>query len=928
MLILVISMSVFAQSNNQNWSESVPLDPNVVQGTLPNGMRYYIRHNELPKNRADYYIVHNVGAILETPEQNGLAHFTEHMAFNGTKHFPDKALLNFMEKNGVAFGHNVNAFTGTDVTAYMITKVPTTREGLIDTSLLVLEDWSRNISFENSEIDAERGVIREEWRTRRTADFRLRKKTSEAIYNGSKYAVHDVIGELDVINNCEYETLKSFYYDWYRPNLQAIIIVGDVDVKEIEKKIIERFSKLKNPENQKERYTVEIPNNNEPLISVATDEEASRTTVQVIYKHDVVKSEDKNLGYYKLQFQNNLFSIMFNNRLSELTQKENPPYIYSYNFYQDFVRTKAGYYSVALAKPEAVGLAIETILIENKRVQQFGFLQTELDRAKADLLKQIEKQYKEKDKTKTETYIWQYFGHFLTNEPAPGAEYDYKFAKSILPAIYLEEVNKLAKIRIIDKNMVVTVTGPQKDADKIPTVKDIKIIIEKTQNVKIEAYKETISDEPLLKAIPTASKIISEKSENGVVEWKFANGATVVIKQTDFKEDEILMTAYSLGGYSLVSENDIPSAMMVGSIITQSGVGNFSMVDLSKKLAGKNVQINPYIDENDEGFSGTCSPKDFETMLQLMYLYQTQARKDKVVYGAYMQRIKAYLENKALSPNSRFSDTISVVMNDYHPRVKAFNSELLDKVDFEKIFEIYSDRFSDPNNFTYIFVGNINPSKIKPLIETYIGGLALNNREETYRDNNIRAPKNVVKKKIITDLKVEKSTVYVNYHGKYKFNSTNNLMLDAFKYILGLRYTATIREEEGGSYGVRVGVSKNHFPYSNYSVMIKFDCATDKQELLTSIVYREIEKIKNEGPTVEDLQKTKEYFKKLRGEQLQENKFWKNALLSKYYHGIDITKAENFDDILNNMTVSDLKKAANKFFKNNYVEIIMLPKTK
>ncbi|MCD4795017.1 MAG: insulinase family protein [Bacteroidales bacterium] len=925
LLILTFSFVGFAQKTNDHGGK-VPLDKNVIYGTLPNGMKYYIRHNEVPKDRAEYYIVHNVGAVLENKDQNGLAHYTEHMAFNGTKNFPGKGILDFMELNGVAFGHNVNAFTSHDVTAYMLSKVPTTRPGLIDTSLLVLHDWSCFISMEDKEIDLERGVIHEEWRTRRTADFRLRKKTAEVLFNGSKYVEHDVIGDIDVIDNHEYKTMRDFYFDWYRPDLQALIVIGDFDPQDIENRIKKIFADIPKRENPKERYYIDIHDNKEPLIKVATDPEASRISVQLVYKHDIVEPENKDMNYYKLQIENSLYQIMFNNRLNELTQSEHPPYVYAYNFYGDIVRKKAAYYTMGIANPGEIHLTLATLLTENKRVKEHGFTESELERAKSELLMRLEKQYNERSKTKSERYVWRYFSNFLTNEPAPGIEFEFDYNKKILPSIAVGEVNILAKNRITENNMVVTVTGPEIEGKELFKESEILEIIEKIKTRPVEAYVDNVLDEPLLKDIPKASEMISETTENGLTEYKYDNGVTVVIKPTDFKDDEILMTAFSYGGVSLISDEDIPSAMMASSIISMSGVGEFSNIELQKKLSGKNVRVSTFIDMNDEGFNGNCSPAEFETLLQLTYLYFTSPRKDETAYSAYMQRLMAFFENKSLDPNARFRDTISVTMADYHPRVMPFNKELLSKVDYEKLFDIYKDRFKDAEDFVFIFVGNIDSKTAKPLIDSYLGGLPSNDREETFKDNNIRTPKGIVDKKLKFKLEVDKSTVYVNFSGDYKYTPKNNVDLAALRYLFNLRYTETIREEEGGTYGVRVSSERNHYPIETYQMKFKFDCAPEKSEHLTSIIYREVEKIKKEGPTKEDFQKTVEYLKKNREEQLRENSFWKSALLKKYYHGYDPTDAENFDDLVNSLTIESLKKAVNKFFNNDkHVQIVLMP---
>jgi len=542
------------------------------------------------------------------------------------------------------------------------------------------------------------------------------------------------------------------------------------------------------------------------------------------------------------------------------------------------------------------------------------------------LLKQTETQFNERNKTESGDYVWTYFSHFLANEPAPGIEFSYNFTKTTLPLIKLEEVNNLAKERILDKNMVVTITGPGKEGEVLFKESDILGIIEKVKTTPVEAYTETVSDEPLMKEKPTGFKLLTETTENGITVFKYENGVTVVVKPTDFKDDEILMSAYSFGGYSLVSDDDLPSALMASTIVSMSGVGSFNNVDLQKKLSGKNVEVTPFIDRDDEGFDGSCSPDELETMLQLTWLYFNAPVKDETAYSAYMQRIASMLENKSLDPNSKFRDTISVISADRHPRVQPFNKELIAKVNLDKLYAVYKDRFKDAKDFVFVFVGNIDAQKSKTLFDAYLGRLPSTGRVESFKDNKIRPPAQTVKKEVNFKLEVDKSTVYVGFSGQMNYTPENLIKMAALKYILGLRYTETIREEEGGTYGVRVSTELNHYPIENYQVKMMFDCAPEKSEHLNSIVFREIEKIKKEGPSEDDFKKTIEYLKKTRQEQMRENSFWQTSLIKKYYHGFDPTTAENYDQIVDALTKESIQKTASMLFdQNKYVQIVLMP---
>lgn len=909
-------------------SNDITLDSKVLYGQLYNGMTYYIRANPLPKERADFYIVFNVGAILENDNQDGLAHLTEHMAFNGTKNFPKKGILDFLERNGVAFGHNVNAFTGTDVTAYNLNDVPLDDPSVIDTALLILHDWSNFVAFEDDEIDAERMVVHEEWRTRRNADFRMMKALMPTIYKGSKYAERDVIGSLDVIDNCDYETLRSFYREWYRPDLEALIIVGDFDAKEMEEKVIAVFSSVPKAVNPTERIIFEIPDNREPLVGIVTDPEAQRNMIRVFYKHDIIQPADKNANYMRELLIRNLYNTMINNRLNELVQKENPPFIMGYSMYGGMQRSKDAFTLIALAKDNEIPLALKTVLQENERVRQHGFTQSEFDRTKKEILRGYEKAYKEKDKQKNNTYVWRYFSNFLTNEPVPGIEFEYNFAKETLPQITLAEINSLPAKWITDENIVVSISGVEKEGVSLPTEEEVLAIIENTKDIELVAYVDAVSDKPLVAEIPTGSKIISTETndELGTKTWILENGAEVVLKETDFKEDEIVFEAFRFGGNSLVELENLPSADMTTTLASQSGVGDFDNISLQKMMAGKMLRLNPYIDNTTQGFNGSTSPQDLETFMQLLYLYFEQPRFDEEAGGAYMSRIIAWLQNTSTDPRTIANDSIQFLMADRNLRRTPMNVDKLSKVDFEEVVEIYNNRFSDGADFRFYFVGNIDEAILKPLVETYIGGLTTSSKNETWKDNNVRPPVANAENQFKVSMEIPKATVFVNYNNDFKYTAENLVYLKAVKYILSLRYTETIREKEGGSYGVGVWTSTSKYPYEGYKLNMKFDCDPERAEHLMAIVYEEVEKLQNTGPTEVDVHKTIEYFLKTREEKLKENSFWLSSLVSIDKNKLNTISSANYEEIVKGMTPKNIQKFCKKIFKDSKnVEVVMLP---
>jgi zinc protease len=926
LVMLFLTLSLFAQEVTYAPKASVPLDPAVIYGRLDNGMTYYIRENKEPKERAELYLAVNVGALSEDEDQNGLAHFCEHMAFNGTKNFAKKDILNYLQSIGMKFGPEINAFTSSDETNYMLQKVPTTDPKVIDTALLILYDWAHNISFENDEIDAERGVIHEEWRQGRSAMFRMMKEANKTVFRDSKYAVHDVIGDINQIDTFHYDVVKRFYADWYRPDMEAVIAVGDFDAKQMEKQIKDLFSKIPKKENERSREFFPVPDHQETLITVQTDKEAQYPIVEIFYKKDPVQNRD--MEYFRENYKQQLFNSMLNARMQELITSENPPFVYAYAFYTNLVRTKDGFMSIAVGNNNELDKALHALLIENKRVLMYGFTTTEFERAKNDLKRGVEKQFAEKDKMENDSYVWQYFSNFLKKEPAPGIDFEYAFVNNVLPGITLDEVNAQAKQWITNNNRVIAIMAPESTDIKIPHEQEIRDIIAAVDLETVTAYVDKVTDLPLIATEPVPAKI-EKKGKNkplGTTEWTFENGVKVVMKPTDFKDDEIQMTAFSYGGASLYEIKDLISADFTTALIEESGIGDFDKTALEKKLSGKIVNVNPYISGDAEGFDGSCSVQDFETMLQLVYMYFTVPRTDDVAFNALMKRLKAVLDNRSLEPESALMDTVEVLMANHNPRVRPYTSALLAEANLKKMRSIFKSRFGDPGSFTFYFVGNIDVEKARPLIEKYLGGLPKVGRTETWKDNGVRPPVGKVAKEIDREMKVPKGTVYITYSGTFDYDDVRSrLNLSALCDILDVRYVETIREEQSGTYGAAVRESMDKYPYENYSVLIYFDCDPKNTGKLKDIVYQEIEKLKTEGPTEKDLHGVIENKIKVHQENLRQNNYWINLIKNKDYYQSDLTEYSKFDDYINSMTRESLKAAAQQFFGGNIVEAVLLP---
>ena len=928
LLFTFIGFVLNAQETVQYQADAkVPMDEQIRYGVLDNGLTYYILANKTPEKRAEFFLVNNVGAMQETPGQNGFAHLTEHMCFNGTKNFKKKEIIHYLESIGMKFGPEINAYTVYDQTVYTLNKVPITTAENIDTSLMVLYDWACNVSMETDEINAERGVVREELRTRRSAMSRMRDETNKVLFENSKYAVHNIIGTVDVIDNSPCDTLRAFYNTWYRPDLQAVIIVGDVDIDMIEAKVKEMFSKLPVHKNAPERKYYQIPNHDNIKVAIAKDKESPYTIIQAVYKKDVPAI--KNQAYYRQQYLNNLASSMINSRLAEKTQAVDPPFMQAFSYYGDLVRTKDAYMSLAVASNDKIKIATDEILTENERIKKYGFQESELDRAKKELLAGIEKGYNERNKKKSGDLANTLKSNFLSKQPIPSDDWDYAFAKQVINEATLKEINAFVKNWITDKNLVISVMATEKEGEVLPTEAEIMAIATRVHNKKIDKYVDAEANKPLIAKMPTSGTIVKEStdSKTGITRWTLSNGVKVVFKPTTFKDDEILMSATSNGGWSKLAQKDDISGKIAADVVDMSGLGEFDNIALQKKLAGKNASITPYIGELTEGFKGRSNVSDFNTMLKLNYLYFTAPRVDKDAFANYMQREKASLANKNANPQAVFIDTIRNVMSQYSARKRNMTPEMLDEAKLSRIRFIFSERFGDPSGFTYYFVGNINPELQKDTILKYLGGLPTVNRDETWTDLGIRTPDKRVVKHFSREMETDKATVFVSFGGvEKKYTIEDRLMLEAVQEYLTHRYFETLREDQSGTYGASLWDNIKHYPAIEYQLGIFFDANPEKLDTMMKIVYNEVEVMKTTLPEEKVLKNTAENKIKEYNEKIKENKWWLSTIKSDDFNNEDML---NFDYIKfwNSITPKKVQKAANKFLsKDRSIEIIQTKK--
>ncbi|MGG7663063.1 M16 family metallopeptidase [Dyadobacter sp. BHUBP1] len=922
----VVSVAtVHAQDLN---TQKIPLDPSVKTGKLKNGITYYIKKNAEPRNRAELRLAVKAGSVLETDAQQGLAHFMEHMNFNGTTHFPKNELVNFLQKTGVRFGADLNAYTGFDETVYML-PIPTDSAGLLEKGIQVLEDWAHGALLDPSEIEKERGVVLEESRMGRGAQQRMRDKFLKVILNNSRYAERLPIGKDSILKSFKPETIKAFYQDWYRPDLMAVIAVGDFDVAKVEALISQKFGSMKPPVNPKKRIRYDIPLDGSTKVAIVTDPEYPQNLVQLIYKQPNTK--EKSLQDVRNNFAQELYNAMMGQRMQELTQKANPPFLYGASQYGDFLGNLDSYTSIALAKDAAsMKTALTTLLEENARVQKFGFTQPELDRAKKDFYNAVEEDYKERDKTKSANHVQEYLNHFLHDKAFMGADAYFEFVKKHLDGVTLAEINKLAKKYITDKNRAVVIMGPEKSKDALPTEAEIRTLLNEAGK-DVTAYVDDVVDAPLLKSEPVAGKIAGEKTLDklGVTELTLSNGVKVLLKPTDFKNDEILIKATAKGGYSLFP-GERETGIFTSYLVQSGGVGPYNQTQLQKFLAGKTASAGPYLSELTEGIGGNTNPKDLETTFQLIYAYFTEPRKDADVVTGILANQKAYLENmqKTLTPEKVYSDSLNAVLTSRNPKRQPLKPESIDKVNLDRAFEIYKNRFADASDFVFTIVGAFKPETIKPLIEKYLGSLPSSDRDDTFNHPDIFPPKGRIEKVIYKGLE-PKSRVTLVSSGEYDYNPENNVQIEALQEILQIKLIESLREEESGVYGVSVSEGTDKFPTGHYRFSIGFGCAPENVDKLVKRAQEEIDKIKTNGADQKDIEKFVAETQRKTETALKTNGFWLDYLDDNTFLGDDLNEIFEQDRLLKSVTVASTKAAARKYFNDdNFIKVVLMPEKK
>ncbi|MDZ4793609.1 MAG: insulinase family protein [Bacteroidota bacterium] len=927
LLLLATAIFIPAAKAQIDVTQVMPVDARVKIGRLSNGLTYYIRQNKLPEKRVELRLVVNAGSVLEDNDQLGLAHFMEHMNFNGTKRFPKNELVSYLQSIGVEFGADLNAYTSFDETVYIL-PVPTDKPGLVDKGLQILEDWAHNALLDPAEIEKERGVVIEEWRLSRGADERMMKQTLPVQYRGSKYAERLPIGSKEVLEHFSPEALKRFYTDWYRPDLQAVVVVGDIDVNDIEQKIKQTFGNIPSPSSPRKREVFTVPDHSETLTVVAKDKETAFPSIEILFKKKV--QPETLVGDYCRYMNSRLFTGMLNSRFRELTLRSNPPFVGAGSYYGNSIaRTKDAYQLFANTSDTGMSRSLYALMQENRRVLLHGFTPSEFEMQKKQMKSFYDRIFNEREKEESYKYANEYINNFLINEPIPGMEWEYDFVKQWMTSVKLEDINNLAKEWITKDNMVVTLNAPDKDQVKIPSAEEVNAVLSAVDIAAIEPYKERILATALMDAGKLKTgKIISSKSDEELqtTTIKLSNGATVILKATNFKNDEILFRAFSKGGHSLVKDADYYSASNAASIVAQSGVGGFSAIDLGNMLKGKSTSLSPNIALFSEGLNGSTIPKETETMLQLAHLYFTAPRKDKDAFESYKTRQKQLYANLAADPQIYFSAEFQKMMTQNHPRAGGLpKSEDFDKINLDRSIQLYKERFANAGDFTFLFVGSFNEDSIKPLLEKYIGSLPGTAQKESFKDLGIRPPAGKVDK-VITKGADPKSMVNMVFTSPVPYNASDGYALRSLGEVMDIKLVEQLREEKGGVYGVSAYGAINKVPYSYSTFNITFPCAPENVDTLTKAAIDELRKIITTGVSTEDIAKVKEQQKRKLETDLKQNQFWMSMLYDAYYLGnspADILKKTKQVDGLSSKIIQD---AAKKYINlNSYIRATLKP---
>lgn len=905
----------------------IPFDASVKTGKLKNGLTYYIKKNAKPENKVDLRLVINAGSILENDDQQGLAHFMEHMCFNGTKRFPKNKLVDYLQSIGVKFGQHLNAYTSFDETVYFL-PIPSDDPAKLENGFNIIEDWAFNAVLTPEEIDKERGVVLEEYRLGLGADKRMMDRYMPKMMYKSHYANRLPIGKKDILENFKYEKIINFYKDWYRPNLMSVIVVGDIDIAEMEKKINDHFGSYKNPKNEKPRKVFEVPNHKETFVAVESDKEATSTDIQLVYKDYGTPKKTVTVNDYRADLVESIFATMLNNRLDELTNSPTPPFTYGYSYHGGtWARTKEAYQSFAMSEENKELDALKVLVTENERAKKYGFTQGELDRAKSDILARYEKAYNDRDKSNSANFVGEYQSHFLEGAPAPGIAWEFEAVKQMLPKVALKDVAGFVKEYVKEDNRVVIITGPEKEGLKKVTEQEVLNTLNVNSD-EVKPYEETaIASSLLRKEVKAGTIVKKEKNDKiGATTLTLSNGVKVTYKKTDFKNDEILMEGISFGGTNLYSNEEVKKTQFANGALTEAGFSGLKINDINKFMAGKIANASPYIGNSTEGFRGSATPKDLEYMFQTVYAYFTDLNLDKEAFEGYKQKQSSFYKNLSSQPNVFFQQEFYGYLLKENPRFFGMfpDDKSWADTDYELAYNKYKERFANAGDFEFYFVGNIDDKAIEDLSAKYLASLPSTDKKEKAIDLGYRMLKGE-HKKIVKKGTDPKSSVTIMYYGDTTYSPKEALAMQALGEVLTIKLIEELRENESGVYGVSARGSMGKVPNGSYSFNIGFPCGPENAEKLTASALRELQKIIDNGPVEADVVKFKEGELLDYKKDIKENRYWLGNFSRSYINGTSVEDVLKFEEKLNAITAKDIQEVAKKYLTKDKVVGILMP---
>lgn len=905
----------------------LPVDPAVRVGRLPNGLRYYVRENARPEQRAELRLAVNAGSVLEDEDQRGLAHFLEHMAFNGTRAFEKQELVDYLERVGMRFGPEINAYTSFDETVYML-RVPTDSADVLDTGLRILREWATAIALDSAEVERERGVVLEEWRLGQGASSRVRDRQFPVLFRGSRYAERLPIGDPEVLRTFRHETLRRFYEEWYRPDLMAVVAVGDFDAAAIEARIRELFGGLAGPPDPRPRPAFDVPTHDETLVSTVADPELTVGNVGVLWK--LPPGGEGTHGDYRRSLIEASWGSMLNFRFFEITQtSEDPPFLGAGGGKGSLVRGADAFQLRAAAPPDRLEPALERLLVEARRLDAWGFTEDEWARQKADMLRAYERAFEEREKSESAGFADEYVRAFLEGEPIPGIAYEYALVRRFLPGIGLEEVNRSGDDWIRDRDRVILASVPGTPGEGAVPESELLAAFARAAAEPVEPWAAGPAQTALMEELPAPGRVVSESRVEpvDVTEWRLSNGVRVLLKPSDFKQDQVLFSARAPGGTSRAPDAAFVSATWASSIVGASGAGRFDAVDLQKQLAGKAVSASPFIGELEEGIGGSASPRDLETALQLVHLYLTEPRRDTVAYRSLMARLETVLRNRGASPEAVWSDTLAVVLADHHPRRRPPTPEQLSEVDLDRALAFYRDRFAGFEGFTFTFVGSFDPAELRPLVERYLGSLPAGEREGGWRDVGVRPPEGVVRRTVRKGVEPKALTAIV-FTGPFDYSREEAFLLTSTAEVLDIMLREILREDLSGTYGASVDATPRKDPVGQYGVRVSFGADPDRLDELTGAALAAIDSLAAHGASEENLAKVQETLRRERETDLRDNGFWLSAITSYDRLGQDLADIAAYDPLVAALTPERIGGAAARYLRRDrYVQVSLLPES-